>query len=106
MFHQILKRLRDAALQFPASEIQRGRGENRIVRRVDLAELLHHYDRLDAEARLGYPPHIAMLADASEKVIEVAKRNPDKELRSAIEELSHALQLARPVQPKPNGEPS
>jgi hypothetical protein len=59
-FHNTLRRLRAAA-----EERQPGVPEAiRHVRRDDLRELLHHFDRLDAEARIGYPPHVKMVADA------------------------------------------
>jgi len=57
----------------------------------DLRELLLYFDRLDADARLHYPPHVEMLANAAEKAL--ALLHPHQEQH---DELERALALARP----------
>lgn len=53
-FARILERLRDAASDRPLDRRQGGRGQTRVVDASDLRELLHHFDRLDAEIRASY----------------------------------------------------
>jgi len=48
-FDKTLVRLRSAA-----ENGQRGRGDNVLVERYDLRELLHHFDRIDAALRAFY----------------------------------------------------
>lgn len=50
-FNHTLERLRDAALDVPANDKQRGLRENRLVLQKDLRDLLHHFERADAAAR-------------------------------------------------------
>ena len=91
-FHKVLERLREVT-QEPLPEKQRGLGTRRIVEVRDLAELLHHFDRLDAEARMGYPPHIKELADAAEKALFELRACMT---RDTVVHLEHALHLVRP----------
>jgi hypothetical protein len=65
--------------------------ERRIVARRDLVDILRQFDRLDAEARLGYPPHIAQLADAATNAIGWI---PPGDVRG---QLKYALNLVRPA---------
>lgn len=54
-FFNSLARLRDAA-----NHLQRGRDElTCVVYRDDLKQVLHHFDRLDAEARYQYGRRIS-----------------------------------------------
>ena len=89
-FKNTLDRLREAAENPPVSHKQRGLGTLRIVELRDLAELLHHFDRLDAEARMGYQPHIKELADAATKAISELRDSDTKK------HLEFALHLVRP----------
>ena len=50
-FHLTLERLRDAALEVPKSDKQRGLRENRLVSLKDLRELLRAFDSVDSMAR-------------------------------------------------------
>ena len=84
-FQESLKRLRDAAELHPDDPRHRGRGNERLVHQRDLVELLRAHDRLDAEVRLMYPPHIAMLKEAVER------------LRPALEDVSETLIIMRPA---------
>jgi hypothetical protein len=90
-FNHTLDRLRDAASQHPTSPEQRGlRPGRRIVGWRDLAELLRDHDRLDAAARLGYPPHIDALVDAA--TIALTRLPPGE----VSDRLRHAVHMARP----------
>lgn len=89
-FSKTLRRLRDSVQESPPHERQRGLGTRRIVEVRDLAELLYHFDRMDAEARMGYPPNIEQLADAAEKALSELS---DSEARRHLE---FALNLVRP----------
>jgi hypothetical protein len=95
-FHHVLQRLRGVLDAENLPPGQRGLGTRRIIEARDLAELLHHFDRLDAEARLGYPPHIEQLADAAEAAL--AELHGSESGRN----LAFALSLARPKKLKPN----
>ncbi len=57
-FHHTLNRLREAAKE-NCDPKYRGILTRRIVEARDLRELLHHFDRLDAEARAAYDQSIA-----------------------------------------------
>lgn len=89
-FHNTLQRLRGAVETNPPQERQRGLGTRSIVEVRDLAELLYHFDRLDAESRMGYPPHIKELADAAEKALPLLGES------DAGKHLAFALSLIRP----------
>lgn len=89
-FFNALARLRDAAARYPVSRGHAGNGNTRTVERRDLAELLHHFDRLDAEGRMGYPPHIAQLADAGAAALQ------QLDVGDVRRNLAHALHLVRP----------
>lgn len=89
-FSNVLDRLRDAAKHVPDNYRQRGMGTSRIVEVKDLAELLRHFDRLDAEARMGYPLHIKELADAATKAVAELQDGDTKK------HLEFALHLVRP----------
>ncbi|WP_426106408.1 hypothetical protein [Massilia sp. TSP1-1-2] len=90
-FKRILDRLRDAASAQPVSDEHRSMANGRrTVNRADLAELLNHHDRLDAAARLGYPPHIDALVDAA--AIALCYLPPGQ----AAERLRQAAHNARP----------
>lgn len=95
-FYHVLKRLRGALNSDDPRNGQRGLGTRRIIEARDLAELLHHFDRLDAQARLGYPAHVEQLADAAEAALA--------ELRGteAGRNLAFALHLARPKKLEPS----
>lgn len=88
-FYKVLERLRGVTQESK----QRGIGTHRLVEVRDLAELLHHFDRLDADARMGYPPYIKELADAAEKALFELRAYMTKD---TVVHLEHALNLVRP----------
>lgn len=89
MFHKALERLREAAQD--NRQRSRDAGTKRVVEVRDLQELLYHFDRLDAEARMGYPPNINELANAAEKAVP---QLPSGDVKLDLE---YALSLVRPV---------
>lgn len=83
--HEALMRLRDAAQQHPTDHRHYGNGYGRLVQQRDLVEVLRAFDRLDDEARMMYPPHVAMLRDVIGR------------LQPVLGDLNVALERMRPA---------
>ena len=84
-FDQTLKRLRDAARDDPLDNRCRAGRDSRVVSQRDLVALLQHFDRVDGEARMAFPPHRAQLAEV------IGRLSP------LLEELDHALHRMGPA---------
>ena len=72
-----------------------GRSRCPQVNPADLRELLQHFKSMDAKERMHYPPHVEMMVDAAQKVVEWQEGSGDR-LVTCVAELRSALNYSRP----------